>query len=305
MTTAFVLSGGGSLGAVQAGMLAALEEQGLRPDLLIGTSAGALNAAYLGAHGYSSESIADLATLWRGLRRQDVFPVDPLRSVLAFAGKRASLCSMRPLRRLVDKHLPITDLGDAQLPLHIITTDVLSGEEVVLSSGNATTAVLASAAIPAVFRPVDHEGRLLIDGGVSNNTAVGQAVALGSDRVVVVPAGFACDLSEPPSTPLAALAHSITLLLEQRLIVEVAHFADQVEIIVAPPLCPLSVNAVDFGHADELIDRAHADTRSWLEAGNENLPHQARFLALHHHSHKHGPGPDRSDRFPPLVDEVM
>ena len=149
MTTAFVLSGGGSLGAVQAGMLAALEEQGLRPDLLIGTSAGALNAAYLGAHGYSSESIADLATLWRGLRRQDVFPVDPLRSVLAFAGKRASLCSMRPLRRLVDKHLPITDLGDAQLPLHIITTDVLSGEEVVLSSGNATTAVLASAAIPA------------------------------------------------------------------------------------------------------------------------------------------------------------
>ena len=85
MTTAFVLSGGGSLGAVQAGMLAALEEQGLRPDLLIGTSAGALNAAYLGAHGYSSESIADLATLWRGLRRQDVFPVDPLRSVLALS----------------------------------------------------------------------------------------------------------------------------------------------------------------------------------------------------------------------------
>ena len=132
MTTAFVLSGGGSLGAVQAGMLAAIEEQGLRPDLLIGTSAGALNAAYLGAHGYSAESIADLAELWRGLRRQDVFPLDPLRSMLAFAGKRASLCSMRPLRRLVETHLPIDDLRDAQLPLHIIATDALSGEEVAL-----------------------------------------------------------------------------------------------------------------------------------------------------------------------------
>lgn len=290
MTTAFVLSGGGSLGAVQAGMLAAIEEQGLRPDLLIGTSAGALNAAYLGAHGYSAESIADLAELWRGLRRQDVFPLDPLRSMLAFAGKRASLCSMRPLRRLVETHLPIDDLRDAQLPLHIIATDALSGEEVALSSGDAATAVLASAAIPAVFRPVDHEGRLLIDGGVSNNTAVGQAVALGADRVVVVPAGFACDLSEPPSTPLDAAAHAITLLLEQRLVIEVAHFADEVEIIVAPPLCPLSVNAVDFGHAGELIDRFHANTHAWLEAGNDRLPHQARFLALHHHGHHHGTG---------------
>ncbi|MEI2812213.1 MAG: patatin-like phospholipase family protein [Nocardioides sp.] len=301
MTTAFVLSGGGSLGAVQAGMVAALEEQGLCPDVLIGTSAGALNAAYLGAHGFSAGSIADLAELWRGLRRQDVFPVDPLRSVLAFAGKRASLCSLRPLRRLVERHLPIDDLCDAQIPLHVIATDALSGEEVKLSSGDATSAVLASAAIPAVFRPVEHEGRLLIDGGVSNNTAVAQAVALGADRVVVVPAGFACDLSEPPGTPLAAMAHALTLLLEQRLIVEVAHFADEVEIIVAPPLCPLSVNAVDFGHADELIERAHADTCSWLEAGNDHLPNPARFLALHRHDHHHhGPGAGRT---PPLVDE--
>lgn len=298
MTTAFVLSGGGSLGAVQAGMLAALEEQGLCPDLLIGTSAGALNAAYLGAHGFSAGSIADLAALWRGLRRQDVFPVDPLRSVLAFAGKRASLCSLRPLRRLVETHLPIDDLRDAEIPLYVIATDALSGEEVELSSGDATSAVLASAAIPAVFRPVEHEGRLLVDGGVSNNTAVAQAVGLGADRVVVVPAGFACDLSEPPGTPLAAAAHAITLLLEQRLIVEVAHFADEVEIIVAPPLCPLSVNAVDFGHAEELIDRAHADTCSWLEAGNEHLHNPARFLGLHHHR---GPGHSERTSSPGMV----
>lgn len=286
MTTAFVLSGGGSLGAVQVGMLAALDEHDIRPDLLVGTSAGALNAAYVASHGFSSEAITDLASVWRGLRRQQVFPIDPLRSVLAFAGRRASLCSMRPLRRLVEAHLPIDDLLDAKVPVHVIATDDLSGEEVLLSQGDATSAVLASAAIPAVFRPVEREGRLLVDGGVSNNTAVGQAVALGADRVVIVPAGFACALSAPPPSPLAAAAHALTLLLEQRLLVEVAHFSDEVEIIVAPPLCPLSVTAIDFTHADELIARAHTSTHHWLESGSHRLPHPARFLALHHHEQR-------------------
>ena len=282
MTTAFVLSGGGSLGAVQVGMLAALDEHHIRPDLLIGTSAGALNAAYMAAHGFSAASISDLASVWRGLRRQNVFPIDPLRSALAFAGRRASLCSMRPLRRLVEAHLPIDDLQEAEIPVHVIATDALSGEEVLLSKGDATSAVLASAAIPAVFRPVEREGRLLVDGGVSNNTAVAQAVALGADRVVIVPAGFACALAEPPRSPLSAAAHALTLLLEQRLIVEVAHLSVEVEIIVAPPLCPLSVTAIDFAHADELITRAHTSTRQWLDSGAHRLPHPARFLSLHH-----------------------
>ncbi len=287
MATAFVLSGGGSLGAVQVGMLAALDEHHIRPDLLIGTSAGALNAVYVAAHGFSAESIAALAEVWRGLRRQHVFPIDPRRSALAFTGRRASLCSMRPLRRLVRNNLPIDDLQDAEIPVYVIATDALSGEEVVLSKGNAASAVLASAAIPAVFRPVEREGRLLIDGGISNNTAIAQAVALGAERVVIVPAGFACALSEPPGNPLAAATHALTLLLEQRLIVEVAHYADQVEIIVAPPLCPLSVNATDFTHADELITRGHTTTCDWLETGGHRLPQPARFLSLHHHLPNH------------------
>ena len=76
MTTAFVLSGGGSLGAVQVGMLAALEARAFRPDLLVGTSAGALNAAFVGANGYDAAAIDRLAAIWRGLRRTDVFPFD-------------------------------------------------------------------------------------------------------------------------------------------------------------------------------------------------------------------------------------
>lgn len=282
MTTAFVLSGGGSLGAVQVGMLAALEEHGFEPDLLIGTSAGALNAAYIATHGYDAQTIADLGDIWRGLRRNRVFPLDPTRSLLAVTGRRPSLCSMRPLRRLVEGHLPIRNLEDAHLPVHVIATDALSGEEVVISDGDAASAVLASAAIPGVFRPVHRSGRVLIDGGVANNTAVSQAAQLGADRVVIVPAGFACALSEPPSTPLGAAAHALTLLLEQRLVVEVANLADSIDIVVAPPLCPLTVTAIDFTHADELIDRAHVATGRWLASGSHRLPHPARFLSLHH-----------------------
>ena len=110
MTTAFVLSGGGSLGAVQVGMLQVLAERDVRPDLLIGTSAGAINAAYVAGHGADRRALEDLATTWRGLRRQDVFPFDPVRHLLALAGSRPSLCSNHQLCRLIHEHLPYRNL---------------------------------------------------------------------------------------------------------------------------------------------------------------------------------------------------
>jgi NTE family protein len=283
MTTAFVLSGGGSLGAVQVGMLSALHDRGLHPDLLVGTSAGALNAGYIASRGFDAETIDDLGRLWRRVRRTDVFPVDPVRQLLALGGRRRSLCSSGPLRRLVDANLPIDRLEDARIPLHVVTTDVMSGEEVLLSSGDATSAVLASASIPAVFEPVEREGRTLMDGGVANNTAVSQAVLLGADRIVVLPAGFACALATPPGTPLAAATHALTLLIEQRLIVEIAELAHRVEILVLPPLCPLSVSSVDFSASTELMARARRASGEWLDTGRHNLPRPERFLSLHSH----------------------
>src|SRR5204863_7088613 len=111
----------------------------------------------------------------RGLGRTDVSPFDPLRQTMAAAGRRPSLCSQRPLRRLVESHVSITGLEAARIPLHIVTTDAMTGEEVLLSSGDVISAVLASAAIPAVFAPVEREGRVLMDGGVANNAAVTHA----------------------------------------------------------------------------------------------------------------------------------
>jgi NTE family protein len=284
MVTAFVLSGGGSLGAVQVGMLQALAARGVRPDLLIGTSAGALNAGYVAGRGTSAAALDDLAALWAGLRRRDVFPLQPARLGAVALGRAPSLCPSGSLRRLIAEHIAFDRLEHAAIPLHVVTTDVRSGEEVVLSAGDPVDAILASAAIPAVFPSVRIDDRDLIDGGVADNAAVSQAVALGADVVYVLPTGYACALDDAPSSPLSSALQALTLLIEQRLILEVAHFAERTDIRVLPPLCPLSVRSTDFRHGALLVERARTATERWLDEGGPGLAHPERFLSLHGHS---------------------
>jgi NTE family protein len=284
MTTAFVLSGGGSLGAVQVGMLQALATRRIQPDLLIGTSAGALNAGYVAGHGLSASALADLATVWAGLRRRNVFPLQPARLGAVALGRAPSLCPNGALRRLIRDHITFDRLEDAAIPLHVVTTDVRSGEEVVLSTGDPVDAILASAAIPAVFPSVRIDGRDLIDGGVADNAAVSQAVAFGADVTYVLPTGFACALEDAPASPLASALQALTLLIEQRLILEVAHFAEHTDVRVLPPMCPLSVSSTDFRHGPLLVDRARTATERWLDEGGPRLAHPERFLSLHRHT---------------------
>jgi NTE family protein len=284
MTTAFVLSGGGSLGAVQVGMLTALSERGITPDLLVGTSAGALNAVFVAAHGTAPAALDRLAGTWRDLRRDDVFPVRAPQMMLALAGARDALCSAQGLERLVRRHVPFARLEDAAIPVHLVATDLLSGEEVLLSDGDAVSAVLASSAIPAVLPPVHREGRTLVDGGLADNAAISQAVALGADRVFVLPTGYACALPAPPTRPLAVAVQALSVLVQQRLISDVALFADRVELLVLPPLCPLRISAIDFGHAAELCRRAHADAAEYLDSGAAYRPRPERILGMHGHA---------------------
>jgi NTE family protein len=284
MVTAFVLSGGGSLGAVQVGMLQALAARGVEPDLLIGTSAGALNAAYVAGHGGREASLDALEAIWSGLRRRDVFPLEPVRLGAVALGRARSLCSTGSLRRLIRENLAFDLVEDAAIPVHVVATDVGSGEEVLLSEGDPVDAILASAAIPAVFPAVRIADRDLIDGGIADNAAVSQAVILGADIVYVLPTGYACALEEPPATPLASALHAITLLIEQRLILEVAHFAEHADIRVLPPLCPLSVSSTDFRYGAQLVERARAATGKWLDEGGPRLAHPERFLSLHRHT---------------------
>jgi NTE family protein len=260
MLTAFVLSGGGSLGAVQVGMLQALADHRLGPDLLVGASAGALNAAYIAGHDFTHDTLDQLAEVWCSLRRYDIFPIAPHRQLLALVGARPSLCAPDGLRRLVRDNLTYDRLEQATIPVQIIATDVISGTEVALVDGDPIAAVLASAAIPAVFPTVTIDGHVLFDGGVADKTPISQAVAAGADRVVVLPAGVACALAHPPRSALAVALHALTLLIEQRLMLDVAAYHAQVDLIVLPPLCPLTISASDFRHAASLIDRARSAT---------------------------------------------
>ena len=135
MTTGFVLSGGGSLGAIQVGMLQAMADLQIKPDLLVGTSAGALNASYIAGHGTEPSSLKGLVSVWRGLRTSILFRPDPLRLSLALIGRDEALFSATNLRRLIKKHLTFTNLEDSPIPLWVVTTDLLTGLEVHHDSG--------------------------------------------------------------------------------------------------------------------------------------------------------------------------
>lgn len=288
MTTAFVLSGGGSLGAVQVGMLQALAERRVTPDLLVGTSAGALNAVFVAAHGMSPRSLDLLAATWAALRRDDVFPLRTPQVMLALAGARDAVCSDSGLERLVRRHVNFARLEEAPIPVHLVTTDLLSGEEVLLSDGDPVSAVLASSAIPAVLPPVRRDGRTLVDGGLADNAAISQAIALGADRIYVLPTGYACALPSAPTRPLAVAVQALSLLVQRRLIADVALYADQVDLVVLPPLCPLRVATTDFRHATDLCRRAHASSARWLDSGAAYRPRPERILGVHGHRARPG-----------------
>jgi NTE family protein len=265
VTTAFVLSGGASLGSIQVGMLEALYERDIRPDLIVGTSAGALNGAFIAERPQTVETAHELGEVWRHLKRGQVFPVNPLTGALGFLGARSHLVPDSGLRRLIRRHAVAERLEETYVPLHVIATDVLRGEDVRLSEGPLVDAVMASAAIPGVLPPVMWDGRALIDGGVANNAPLSHALELGADEIYVLPTGSPCELHEAPQSALAMLVHATGLLVGRRLAQEVATLNGEADVTVLPPPCPLSVQPTDFGHADLLIAQARADARVFLD----------------------------------------
>lgn len=281
MTTAFVLSGGASLGAAQVGMLLALAEANVEPDLIVGTSVGAVNGGWLAGIADPS-GVAALADVWRSLSRPDIFPTRPLTGLLGFLGRQSHLVPHDSLRRLLEANLRFRNLEDAPVPLHVVATDVISGQDVRLSRGDAVDAILASAAIPAVFPPVRVDGRDLIDGGVVNNTPISHAVALGADTVWVLSTGYSCALPHPPRGALAMALHSLTLVVNQRLAVDIERFEPVVDLRVVPPLCPIRVTPSDFSQSAQLIERGHDSTAEWLRSRHAHTG-QAVLLEPHRH----------------------
>lgn len=293
MTTAFVLSGGVSLAAVQVGMLGALAARGVAPDLLVGTSAGALNAAFLAGHGTGDEGVEELASIWRSLRTWQLFRPDPLRAVGAVVGSGTAVFGDHGVRRLIEGHMTFADLADAPIRVQVVATDLLSGQEVALGSGPAVEAILASSAFPGLLPPVQWDGRTLVDGGLADNTAISQAVAAGADEVYVLPCGYPCALTEPPRTALGTVAQAWALLVHQRLLHDIDLYAEQIDLVVLPPPCPLTVNPLDFRHADELIRRAHLESLEFLAIDGGRRSDPGVEVALHTHPSA-PPAPDPS-----------
>ena len=279
MTTAFVLSGGASLGAVQVGMLKALFEAGIRPTSVIGTSVGAINGAFLAAYP-TDAGVEELEKIWRKITRHDIFPTRPFGGLMGFMGRRNYLVPPDGLRKLVRDSVPYDRLEHSAIPIAVVVTEVRTGAEVVLEQGPMLEAVVASASIPGVFPPVTIEGRTYMDGGVADNTPLSHPVLAGAHTVYVLPCGSPCALSKPPSSALGVVLQALGVLVQQRLWHDVMRYSGSCALHVVPPLCPLDVAPMDFSQSDALIERAYQSTRNWMSQGAPSVAE-----TLHPHAH--------------------
>ena len=282
MTAAFVLTGGGSLGAVQVGMLTALHESGIEPDLLVGTSVGALNAAYLAGPGSSAARVEGLTKLWTRLRRRDVFVPQPQRWVLAALGSVPSLFAAAPLQALLERNLGYEAFEDARVPVHVTATDLVTGHGLLLATGPVVSAVMASASVPGLLPPVERQGRTLVDGAVGRADALTHAAESGVDDIYLLPAGYAC-AGPAPSTALASALTALSLVLHRQLLDQVAAYHGTARLHVLPPLCPLAVSAADFSHSRSLVDLSHRSTLRWLDERRGRADDDPGVLSLHEH----------------------
>lgn len=275
--TAFIFAGGGSFGAIQVGMMHALAANGVFPDMVVGSSVGALNGAYF-AGDPTLKGVLQLETIWRGLRRQDIFPLT-WRTLLGFVWRRDFLIPHDGIQKLIDDHLPYRNLQDAKLPVHIVTTDIVSGNSVVISEGPADQAIIASTAIPGAFAPVRYKDLYLADGAISSNTPIKVAVAKGARRLIILPTGYACAVERPPVGALANALHALTLLIARQLVSELEDLAPGIAYFVVPPLCPLVGSPYDFSRTSDHIERAIRSTDAWLEKNGletVGIPHEMR-----------------------------
>lgn len=267
MTVAFALSGGGNLGAMQAGSMRALVEAGLGPDVLVGASIGALNAAFYATHP-DHDGCVRLEAAWRDLKRRDAFRFELSRAIVGFLGMRDHLVATKRLEQIIRDWLGIGRIEEATLPFAAVATDALTGEIVVMTTGDVASALLASAAIPGIFPPVLREGRWLVDGSLSAGCPALEAIDLGADEVYA----FMTTTSprrRPPRGAVAAAMSSVSLLTSklqatrleaaERTAAERGGAVHQV-----PSPLPEAPSPFDFQHGGQLASLAYRRTVAWL-----------------------------------------
>jgi len=266
--TAFVLGGGGVLGAYEVGMLQALAEAGIRPDFVVGTSVGAINGAFVAAD--PDGAAAWLGQAWQGDALQQAFSETILGQVARLARSGTHLHSIEPLRRMLEQSLPGSDFADLQLPFHCVAASIETAHAHWFSSGPIVPAVLASCAVPGLLPPVEVDGEHYFDGGLVDSIPVGRAVALGATTVYVMQVGRIENPLMVPKRPWEVGLVAFEIARRHRFHEEMSQVPDGVNVHLLPTgAIPRTPDLSQLRYRDKAaawagIDRAYAATKRYL-----------------------------------------
>ena len=267
---AFVLSGGGNLGALQIGALKVLIAEGIYPEMLVGTSAGAVNAAFL-ASDPSLHGAKNLAEIWKRITKENIYPGGPLSMALHLATQQDSLCTRKNLAAFLQRHTPegIRTFGDMKIPLYIVATDLLTGHRYLFGDDpteQVVDAILASTAIPPVFSPWFYQGRLLVDGGVSDNLPIDVAVEKGATEVYALDILRDGPVDDGHWNVVEVATLSLMGLIAQQRNRDLSIYSSTPGLILhyLPLYASKPLAFDDFGHATELMLSGKEAARAYL-----------------------------------------
>ena len=273
MSIAFVLGGGGGpLGAHEVGMLRALIERGIRPDLVLGTSVGAINGVAVAADP-SPAGVERLTEMWSAIDRSDVFGGSVLGRLATLARTRTHLHDGESLRALLTDGLPVGRIEELAVPFQCVAACIERASEHWFDAGPVVDAVLASAAVPGLLPPVAIGGEHFIDGGIVNSIPVTRAIELGATQVFVLHVGRLDRPLEPPRWPWEVALVAFEIARRHRFIGDLAALPEGVEVHVLPTgqqdpprYTDLSqFRYRDTAHVQERIARAGAASARYLE----------------------------------------
>jgi NTE family protein len=277
--TAVVLGGGGVLGAVQVGMLRALAEAGVRPDVVLGTSVGAMNGAVLAAALPGTEAVDRLDAMWRSPDAREVFTAGTVRRLRELARTGVAVHSADPLRRALTELLGARRIEDLPLRFECCAASVEDAAEHWFDRGPVVDAVLASAAVPGLLPPMVIAGRHYLDGGLVNSIPLGRAIEHGAERVFVLQVGRIDQPLRAPRRPWEVALVAFEIARRHRYARDIAEVPAGVDVHVlptgesgAPP--PWDSRAAlryrGLGEVDERIDAAYRASRDYLRARLES-----------------------------------
>jgi NTE family protein len=276
---AFVLSGAGNRGPLEVGALRALLEQGITPDLLVGTSAGAINASYLAAWGATVDATREMEKMWGGVDADLVYPENIVEIVWRIKTKSNSIFTSGGMRRILTRAFPpdVTRFGDLKIKLYTTATDLRTSRLVLFGDdpkAPLVDAVLASAAIPAIHPPVTYQNLQLVDGGVVANVAASVAMDRGATVVYVINAGYGGDKLEPAQGVVEVLGGTLNTMMSQSLLVDIDRARRDTKIdlhhIVVAGFRDLSFR--DFSKTKEMVQFGYDKAKSYLAAPSPAAP---------------------------------